>query len=248
MGISHTAKFENKYFSTTLPIWVDEFLTDPKSSIDQYEAWADSFCSDDEDVRMVRDSLFAVIYTFDPSQDIDQLHKGENADLNGKLKRQAKNILRFLEKLDNESWDGLCLAVAKGNLNKKNKISQSSERSSLKDELAIIFDEYGVDIIDLLDSGLVKEGEKQGFEALKENLETHIALTGNFEPVYESSNENIETDSKNYDSTILDDKIRDMGFSVPFLDQTGPIDTEGETFDPESMNELIEKIKNARSK
>ncbi|ANB14746.1 recombination protein Irc6 (predicted) [Sugiyamaella lignohabitans] len=114
-SLSHEFKIRNKYYSADVGIWIDEFedpdqlkpeqdpnqenvtKNSPESRISTVARWAQEFCSDE--AREVRDVLGAVIFTFDKFEEED-----------------ARQVKLFLDKLNDEDWDGLALAVSKGDV------------------------------------------------------------------------------------------------------------------------------------
>lgn len=281
VGISHTVKFENKYFNATLPIWIDEFTDEllkeagisSDTDITASGLWTDAFCSDEEDVKMVRDSILAVVYTFDPTHNPDNLARGPTTDLKQYFDSQIANVLRFVDKLDEDGWDGITIAVAKKNLAVDSKpIKKFADRTSVVSHVAGLLSDYGIDVLDMLDSGVSKDGDRLGIDGLKDKLETHIALSGKFEadePVeaeynqtaMNSANDALSTaieqivgkeSSTNqlFDEKELDKALADSGFVFPLLDGsqlTNQVDRDGEAFDPNNLEDLVNKIKEARS-
>lgn len=131
--------------------------------LEDIKSWVDAYCSDDEDVKMVRDGLLAIIYTFDSTHPYPESLKDsagshelaateaagndigtafdaiadtqtnndeppslaeldaiavenkqslEQRHLNS-IEAQIKQLLRLVEKLEDEEWDGLFLAACK---------------------------------------------------------------------------------------------------------------------------------------
>ena len=185
-------KFDNKYFNATLPVWIDEFTDEllKEANVEQSnnelmasQLWTDAFCSDEEDVKMVRDSILAVVYTFDPSPNPDNLEKGPAKDLKKYFDGQVANVLRFVDKLDEDGWDGIVLAVAKKKLTADSKpIKHSAERTLIINHVTELFSDHGIDVLDMADSGVSSDGDRLGIAGLKDKLETHIALWATLKP------------------------------------------------------------------
>jgi hypothetical protein len=283
VGISHSVKFDNKYFNATLPIWIDEFTdellkeanVDPSNNeLTASQLWTDAFCSDEEDVKMVRDSILAVVYTFDPSRNPDDLEKGPAKDLKKYFAGQVASVLQFVDKLDEDGWDGIMLAVAKKKLTADSKpIKHSAERTSVINHVTELFSDYGIDVLDMVDSGVSSDGDRLGIAGLKDKLETHIALSGNFEAdiATETEEKQAAANSANdalssaidkildndpqakraFDEKELDKALADSGFAFPLLEGyslASQADRDGETFDPNSLEDLVNKIREARRK
>lgn len=281
VGISHSVKFDNKYFNATLPVWIDEFTDEllKEANVEQSnnelmasQLWTDAFCSDEEDVKMVRDSILAVVYTFDPSPNPDNLEKGPAKDLKKYFDGQVANVLRFVDKLDDDGWDGIVLAVAKKKLTADSKpIKHSAERTLIINHVTELFSDHGIDVLDMADSGVSSDGDRLGIAGLKDKLETHIALSGNFEAdtSTEAEEKQAAANSANnalssaidqildsdpqakqpFDEKDLDKALADSGFAFPLLEGYSvahQTDKDGEAFDPNSLEDLVNKIREAR--
>lgn len=264
-----------------MPIWIDEFTdellkeaginSDP--DVMASGLWTDAFCSDEEDVKMVRDSILAVVYTFDPTHNPDNLARGPTTDLKKYFDSQIASVLRFVDKLDEDGWDGITIAVAKRNLTVDSKpIKKFADRTSVVSHVAGLLSDYGIDVLDMLDSGVSNDGDRLGIDGLKDKLETHIALSGNFEadePVEAEHNQTAmnrpndalstaieqivgkESSTKQlFNEKELDKALADSGFVFPLLDGsqlTHQVDRDGEAFDPNNLEDLVNKIREARS-
>lgn len=271
-GITHSLSIDNKYFKATLPIWIDEFLDQEEiGSKSSSEVWTDDFCSEDEDVQMVRDSIIAVIYTFDPAMPADNLTKAKTAatDLKGHISQQVSDVLRLVDRLEQDTWDGISIVVAKA-LSKENSPKEHTpERTEVVEHVKDLFADYGIEVVDMLDTGR-KDGERQGVERVREILETHVALSGTADddddeaeenagivpedPVALSIqailNEEFGPDQKlqSFDTTEIDKTLKESGFAFPLLnDQKQPSSIEGADIDVGDMEQLVGKIRQARS-
>lgn len=238
---------------------MDEFVYSSEKNEESTGAdtWSQAYCSGEEDVQLVRDSLLAVIFTFDPMMPHDNLGSPQVADLKNHLKQQVDSILKFVDRLDEDGWDGQTVAVAKA-LSRENSVREHTvERTEVIDHVKDLFTDYGIEVVDMLDEG-VKDGEKQGVERLRELLETLVALSG--VPVEDEENdvnpddpiqtaiEKIMTEGgiQPFDSSEVDKTLKESGFTFPLLDKShGP---RAETdMDVGDMEELVKKIRLARS-
>jgi hypothetical protein len=102
-GLTHVLKVENKYFSVTVGVWVDEFTYDVNDAYKGYNAWATAFSS--HEAKEVRDVVGGVIYLFDAS--------------NPKHKEASKCIAKFLARLNDEGWDGVAIAASHGTISEE---------------------------------------------------------------------------------------------------------------------------------
>ncbi|KAF5096134.1 hypothetical protein D0Z00_002879 [Geotrichum galactomycetum] len=220
---------------------------------------------------MVRDSILAVVYTFDPSHNPDDLEKGPAKDLKNYFAGQVASVLQFVDKLDEDGWDGIMLAVAKKTLTADSTpIKHSAERTSIINHVTELFSDYGIDVLDMIDSGVSSDGDRLGIAGLKDKLETHIALSGNFEADPEADDEKqaaansannalssaidkiLDNDpeaKRAFDEKELDKALADSGFAFPLLEGyslASQVDRDGETFDPNSLEDLVNKIREAR--
>lgn len=228
------------------------------------QAWATAFCSDDEDVQMVRDSILAIVYTFDPTMPLDNLAPDTKlADLENHFGDQAKGLLQLIDKLDEDGWEGQTVAVAKASSRENSPKEHTSERTNIVEHVKDLFEDYGIEVVDMLDKG-VKDGERQGLARLTELLETHIALSGvpveseisemsaaeTNDPLQEAI-ENIMTngDSKAIDTAKIDKTLKDSGFAFPLLENMdGNGQPRGETdIEVGDMESLVKKIRLART-
>lgn len=261
-GITHSINFDNKYFKATLPIWIDEFLDHEKSedpTVSASAAWSNDFCSDDEDVKMVRASIVAVVYTFDPAMPADNLKLTPVSDLKTHLDDQVNHFLRLIDKLDEDSWDGIAIAVAKA-LSKENSPKEhTAERTQIVEHVKDLFADYGIEVVDMLDKG-IKDGERQGVERVREVLETHVALSGVSDDSEDAQDpkddtlagaiQNILGDSSGspyFDTAEMDKILKESGFAFPLLDKK-PSSSGEVNMDVGDLEKLSSKIKLARSK
>lgn len=252
-------------------MWIDEFTdetngevsSDSESKISTSKEWAEAFCSDEEEVQMVRDSIIAIIYAFDPKQVLDRDPQEQAKTFKNYLDTQVSNILKFVDKLDQDMWDGISIAVAKTSPTK-----HTQERTAVIEYARHMFLDSGIEVVDMLNTGM-KDGERQGLERVREILETHVALSGTAEedeeefqrgeqqsddPLVNAIQEMLGDGTEGhqpFDTKQLDKTLAESGFAFPLLDgkNAGSVDRTGESdIAVGDMEQLANKIRLARSK
>lgn len=208
---------------------------------------------------MVRDSIVAVVYTFDPAMPADNLKRSPIPDLKAHLDDQVSHFLRLIDKLDEDSWDGIAIAVAKA-LSKENSPKEhTAERTEIVEHAKDLFADYGIEVVDMLDRG-IKDGERQGVERVRELLETHVALSGvpeDSEEIEDPKDDALSgaihsilgesSGSRPFDTTEMDRILKESGFAFPLLDKK-PSNSGEANMDVGDFEKLSSKIKLARSK
>lgn len=198
-GLSQPYRIENKYYTADLDIWVDEF--DGKEGLSE---WVETFCS--EEAKEVRDAIGGLIYTFDPKQQEWYEH--------------VEAFSKFVELLETELWEGVCLAVSRGHCKKG-------------DELM----ELGFEHVDQSADRANEFGERDGIERIKEALESYEwASPPEDEPVNEEEPELEE-------GSILDD-IKSLKYAEPMLKD----EERDQEQDVENLEQFMDKLRLARGK
>ncbi|KAK6503066.1 hypothetical protein TWF481_008102 [Arthrobotrys musiformis] len=145
-GLTHTLTLKTQYYTSTIPIWIDEILSATE--------WSTAYSS--SEAKEVRQVLGAIIYCFKHpgSEDISELKD----DLAG---------LQKVVKACGYHWDGVCLAVTMPNRSVK------SEGGKTVEEWEDLMMEFGFEFVDFEAKGRNDYGEPTGMERLKEALEAN---------------------------------------------------------------------------
>jgi hypothetical protein len=197
-GLTQPYRIENKYYTADLDIWVDEF-----EGRDGLDEWVETFCS--EEAKEVRDAIGGLIYTFDPQRP--------------EWYERMEMFARFVELLETELWEGVCLAVSRGHCRKG-------------DELM----ELGFEHVDQLADATNHFGERDGIERVKEALESYEWTTV-------PEDEPAEEEPQLEDDTIIDD-IKNLKYNEPMLKD----DERDQEQDVENLEQFMDKLRLARGK
>lgn len=146
-GLSHNLTLKTQYYTSTIPIWVDE-IVDP-------EEWSTAYAS--KDAKEVRQVLGSIIYTFRRPTSDDEVDKVFKEDLRG---------LEKVVKACGYTWDGVCLAVAMPHAIQP-QIQKAQEDW---EDIAL---ERGFEFVDFEAKGRNEFGEPTGMERLREALEAN---------------------------------------------------------------------------
>lgn len=205
-GLTHPYTIENRYYNADLDIWIDEF--DSEEGVDE---WVTTFCSDE--AKEVRDAIGGVVYTFDPNSST--------------WYKNLEKISKFIELLDEEMWEGVSLAVSRGNYDQG-------------DELM----DFGLEHVDQAAETVNKFGERDGLDRIKEALETYEWPTRDDEKAKEQGADGEEDNEEFNEQSIIED-IKKLKYNDPLL-RDEKRDQEGSEQDVENLEEFMEKLKNAR--
>ncbi|KAA8916886.1 hypothetical protein TRICI_001005 [Trichomonascus ciferrii] len=199
-GLTQPYRIENKYYTADLDIWVDEF--EGKDGLDE---WVETFCS--EEAKEVRDAIGGLIYTFDPRHPEWYEH--------------TEKFSQFVELLETELWEGVCLAVSRGHCRKG-------------DELM----ELGFEHVNQLADATNQFGERDGIERIKEALEGYEWTSiPEDEPAVDEGEGHLE------EGNIIDD-IKNLKYNEPMLKD----DERDQEQDVENLEQFMEKLRLARGK
>lgn len=218
-GLQHHYYISNKYYSAKVDIWVDEFGGKEQDSVEQ---WVDMFCS--EEAKEVRDVIGAVVYTFDPT-----LESYEN---------EMESMGKFLEKLDEEMWEGISIAACNKN---EDKVDEK-----------IAF-EYGFELV-----GMQNEPERLG-EAL-ETYPWESEMIVDHDEAEGGGNDDGDDDEDNWDGIDFDNMsekdmqdianvISKLSYNKPMLDPESEEKNEeagGSEQDVENLEKFMDKLRLAR--
>lgn len=197
------------------------------NAVEDITFWANAYTSDDADVRSVRDSLVAVIYTFSPftpfpyhtrrnmfdkidnpamagstalaqaqaeaEVEARESREREDAEHLDTLAAQVRQVLRLLDKLEAEGWDGIFLAVCRdvrATVTAGEQLPYFSEQNMAqavaraRDVTRFVREDVLGDTlyetVDLNEGADNKKrpGEPLGMARVKDVLGTHVALAG----------------------------------------------------------------------
>nr|OQO30243.1 hypothetical protein B0A51_01791 [Rachicladosporium sp. CCFEE 5018] len=146
-GVTHEWDIKTQYYNATVPIWIDEI-----ADIDE---WQTEFLR--PEAKQVVQAVGAWVYCFGHAVD-------------GDSRETAEKTMKVVQAVVNEhsgfGQSGVMLAVG----------MTSNEGSMTEDQRASLDDacmDYGFELVDYGAKGINEFGEKQGFERLKEALETN---------------------------------------------------------------------------
>ncbi|KAI4723148.1 hypothetical protein E4T48_00348 [Aureobasidium sp. EXF-10727] len=148
-GVTHEWTLKTPYYTTAIPIWIDE-LTD-------VEAWKAEFLK--PEAKEVVTALGAWIYCFDSGKQ----ESAEEATISSQVETTMKAISEVIEKACGMMWDGTRLAIDLTPAN-KDKFTTIAEETCL---------DLGFEYIHMDATGKNEYGEKQGLERAKEALEAN---------------------------------------------------------------------------
>ncbi|EPS44567.1 hypothetical protein H072_1470 [Dactylellina haptotyla CBS 200.50] len=146
-GLTHTLTLKTQYYTSTIPIWIDE-ITDPVE-------WSTAYAS--KEAKEVRQVLGAIIYVFK--------RPTSEAEFTDMVTEDLKGVGKVV-KACGYSWDGVCLAVAMPH-SMQPQVSKSAEEW---DDVTM---EYGFEFVDFEAKGRNDYGEPVGMERLREALEAN---------------------------------------------------------------------------
>lgn len=220
-------------------VWIDEYGVGsdsqsgagndndiPKDLIKAQE-WISQFCS--KEAQEVRDVLGAVIFTLDSNSQI----KKEDLDC----------LIQFIDKLDNELWDGSGLVVSRRDISEE-----------LKDYL---FDQ-GLEFIYLGheenddDKNKKNEfGEKQGIERIREVLEmvpwdNSQQEVNNEEEVLEKQCRNNSNEKEHETRQIVNSLFLSQGYEKPIFSQGAFGTNTSEEEQVDALETFMDKLKSIK--
>ncbi|OQO14813.1 hypothetical protein B0A48_00195 [Cryoendolithus antarcticus] len=146
-GVTHEWDVKTQYYNATVPIWIDEI-----ADIDE---WQTEFLR--PEAKEVVQAVGAWVYCFGHAVDGDWRETAE---------KTMKAIQAVVEEHSGFSESGVMLVVG---MTANGGLMTEDQRASLDDACM----DYGFELVDYGVKGINEFGEKQGFERLKEALETN---------------------------------------------------------------------------
>ncbi|KAK6521116.1 hypothetical protein TWF506_001348 [Arthrobotrys conoides] len=146
-GLTHTLTLKTQYYTSTIPIWIDEIHSPTE--------WSTAYSS--PEAKEVRQVLGAIIYCFKKPTSDSEISDSIKEDLRG---------LGKVVKACGYSWDGVCLAVTM-----PHSIQPQVEKAA--EEWEELMMEFGFEFVDFEAKGRNDYGEPTGMERLKEALEAN---------------------------------------------------------------------------
>ncbi|KAK9463626.1 uncharacterized protein V1516DRAFT_688616 [Lipomyces oligophaga] len=221
-GLSHSITLSTKYYTHTVPIWLDEYSAGENIDEQGIETWAAEFAS--EEAKDVVAAIGAIVFTFrkpDTADDVvkvRQLVASEVKHIQAALATQYQRRLKGDDSLEEEDyddyadlldWDGICLAVAMP----PSSLPKSKAIDLVPEDWEVTLQPYGFEYIDFEKTGRNDYGELTGPPRIIEALET-----------FSWSNQPTSSIDRNgylaYDSDIDDDDDQHNGRQDEFDEPT----------------------------
>ncbi|KAK6436285.1 hypothetical protein LTR95_007527 [Oleoguttula sp. CCFEE 5521] len=146
-GVTHEWEVKTQYYNATIPIWIDEIV-----DIDE---WQTEFLR--PEAKEVVQAIGAWVYCF---------RHGLGGDWRDTAEKTMKAVKVVVEQHSGFGESGVMLAVG---MTDTGGLMTEDQRASLDDACM----DYGFELVDYGAKGNNEFGEKQGFERLKEALETN---------------------------------------------------------------------------